>query len=80
MGAGSECDRYNRSLPLRIYGFGKTNPTETELRGDKEVEDGPTGWSHSKVRGRREGSRGKPGDGETGTRGGGEGLRRRASQ
>lgn len=53
---------------------------ETSEREDKEVEDGPTGWSHSKVRGRREGSRGKPGDGETGTRGGGGGLRRRASQ
>lgn len=36
---------------------------ETSEREDKEVEDGPTGWSHSKVRGRREGSRGKPGDG-----------------
>lgn len=30
---------------------------ETSEREDKEVEDGPTGWSHSKVRGRREGSR-----------------------
>lgn len=36
MGAGGECDRYNRSLPLRIYGFGKTNPTETELRGESQ--------------------------------------------